>query len=183
MVKPIRLFYLKSTHPLWKIYCKSYTEGVRFPNGLVCIWYPWGVHLIPMRCASDTHEVCMWYACGVHVISMRCASDTHEVCMWYPCGVHVISMRCASDTHEVCMWYPCGVHVISMWCACDIQLSNGLLHVISIHPLWKILLQVFHRGSVISKWTAIWSHFLSWYPIALHAHIFQKSHLIPLSAS
>ena len=28
-----------------------------------------------------------------------------------------------------------------------------------------------------------WSHFLSWYPIALHALIFQKSHLIPLSAS
>ena len=48
-------------------------------------------------------------------------------------SVNLIPMRCTCDTHEVYMWYPCGVRVISRW------LINGLLHLKSIHPLWKIL--------------------------------------------
>ena len=50
----IGLFHLKSIHPLCKILEKCTTEGV-------WIWYPWGVHVIPMWCTCDIHVVCMWY--------------------------------------------------------------------------------------------------------------------------
>ena len=44
----------------------------------MCMWYPWGVHVIPMRCACDTHEVCMWYPWGVHAISRWWACDIQK---------------------------------------------------------------------------------------------------------
>ena len=107
------------------------------------------VNLIHMRCTCDIHVVCMWYPWGVRVISRWCACDIQVTEQWaIPLKIHtppvedfgkvyhqgsvnLIPMRCTCDTHVVCMWYPCGVHVISRW------LSNGLLHLKSIHPLWN----------------------------------------------
>ena len=100
------------------------------------MWYPYGVHVIPMWCA-------LIYSCGVHEIPIWC-----DIYMWCTCDnvkpmwCALIFMWCTCDTHVMCtdihavyMWYPCNVywyscgvpvipmwcdvHVIPMWCTCD----------------------------------------------------------------
>ena len=129
------------------------------------MWYPCGVHVIPMRCTCDTHEVCMWYPCGVHVISRWLSNgllhfkihtppveDFRKV--YHNGSVHVIPMRCPCDTHVVCMWYPWGVLVIPMRCACDTHVvcmwypgdwAMGYSILKSIHPHGRFHKSVHHK--------------------------------------
>ena len=45
----------------------------------------------------------MWYPCGVHLIPMWCACDTHVVYMWYPCGVRVTPVCTICNLPFLCL--------------------------------------------------------------------------------
>ena len=124
------LLHLKPVCHLWKVYCKSFTEGVRFSHGLACwetiwnsltpsvqhqhVYLPQREYTFHVEVSSELYSTWHWYfLCkkltvnlpqGGGTVNFKCSIIAH--CAWtglndiYVCHNHFWNMLMSTDFAE-----------------------------------------------------------------------------------